>query len=144
RSRAGPGRGDDVVPAGVADPGQRVVFGHDGDAWPRPGAGNGGAKCRRQPAHAALDTEAALGEKFGEPAVRLLLFEAQLGLGVDLQRQTFEVVGEGLDGLDDAGLRVLDAAHPCWNSCFTRASRPRSPSRSTAVIAITLAAVTSP
>lgn len=55
-ARAGSGSGDDVVAAGVADPGQRVVLGADSDGQ-RP-APRGSHKCRLQVAGALLDLKA--------------------------------------------------------------------------------------
>ena len=58
-------RGDDVVPAGVADLGEGVVLGADGDdEAPEPRSRDEG---RRELAHAGLDVEARVGQHGGRP-----------------------------------------------------------------------------
>src|SRR6266850_1719857 len=107
RPRADAGGGDDVVAAGVTDPGQRVVLAEDRDRWPVAGP-DGGAKRRRHAGHPALDREALLVEELGEPRGRLDLLVRQLGIVVDLSRQLLEIVGKTIDRLWD---EVFDSAH---------------------------------
>src|SRR6266581_2693561 len=57
--------------------------------WTRPGNGSvpsavdRRAERRGEPAHGALDPGAVLGEELGEPRVRLLFLERELGMVVD-------------------------------------------------------------
>ena len=98
--------------ARVPDAGQRVVLGHDGDRRPRAAAGDRGPEGGGQPAYAALDARAVLLEELGEPRLRLLFLEGQLGRGVDAVGQRLQLVGEAIDGRGDVELqRVGGRAH---------------------------------
>src|SRR5215470_4757244 len=142
---AGARRGDHVVAAGVADRRQRVVLGHDRDGRPRAGSVDRRPERRRQASDAPLDAGAVLVEELGEPAVRLLLLEAELGVVVDLVRQRLEVAGEPIDRRGDLLLDVARRAHfALLNSSWARLTRLGSASRSSVVIAMAFAAVRVP
>jgi thiamine biosynthesis lipoprotein len=99
--RVGNGRGrderahgagsDEIVPAGVPHPRKRVVFRKNGDAWP-PAASRASAQGGRHACNAALDFMPALFEKLADPAARLVLFEAQLGVVVDATGEGHQIV----------------------------------------------------
>jgi hypothetical protein len=106
---AGPGArgGDRVVSARVTDRRQRVVLAHDRDRWS--GAGlEGRAERGLHTAHAALHLEALAAEELRQPAGRLHLFVRELGMVVDPERQSFQIVAQALDGLVD---KVFHRAH---------------------------------
>ena len=105
RARAG-GR-DHVVAAGMADAGQGVVLAHDGDGGSLAGV-DGRAEGGLHTGHALLDLEALVAEELGEPAHRLFLLIAQLGMVMDAAGEGLELVTETVDGLDDG---VLGGAH---------------------------------
>src|SRR5581483_12341378 len=80
-ARSGRHRGNHIVPAGVADRGQTVVLGADRDMQrARAGARHEGG---RQLTDSALDREAGAVEGLAQPSTRALLFETELGMGVD-------------------------------------------------------------
>src|SRR2546430_2452971 len=113
---------DDVVAAGVADAGQRVVLGHDRDRRSGPSAVDRRAERRGEPAHGALDPGAVLGEELGEPRVRLLFLERELRMVVDSVGEGLELVREAVDGRGDPGLERVDrAAH--HNGCREAGTR---------------------
>src|SRR5689334_8514124 len=148
---AGPGGGDHVVPAGVADVRQRVVLGHDRDGGAGAGPRDGGPEGGGQPAHPALHRRAVGGQEVGEPAGGLVLLEAQLGVGVDLVADALELVGQAIDRLRDAGLGLVErgvrGGHPyrlLANSSFAALTRAGSASRSKVVRAMVFAAATMP
>jgi len=106
-SRAHRGRRDHVVPARVADAGQRVVLAEDGDRRALAGL-DGRAKRRVDAGDTPLDLESVRVEKLREPCRRLHLLITELGMIVDLARQRFELGGEVVDGGSD---QVFDSAH---------------------------------
>src|SRR2546428_4177630 len=113
---------DDVVAAGVADAGQRVVLGHDCDRRSGPSAVDRRAERRGEAAHGALDPGAVLGEELGEPRVRLLFLERELRMVVDSVGEGLELVREAVDGRGDPGLERVDrAAH--HNGCREAGTR---------------------
>src|SRR5688572_27763780 len=144
---AGPdaGGGDHVVAACVTDAGQRIVLGHDGDGGTGGGAGNRRPERGRQSTHAALHGGSVLGEEVGEPGVRLVLLERQLGVDVQLVREPLELIGEGVDGCRHARLDGVTGAHFAASNSrrasFTRAGLAR---RSQVVMAMILAAFSMP
>src|SRR5262249_59134455 len=64
-----------------------------------------------QPADPALHHRAVLREELGEPAGRLLLLEAQLGIGVDLVADLFQFVRGAIDRLRDPRLDLIERGH---------------------------------
>jgi hypothetical protein len=111
RAGAGPGRGDDVVSARVADVRERVVLGHDRHRRPRPGAGHLGPEGGGDAAHAALDAAAPGLEEPGQPGGGLLLLVAELRVGVDLERERPELRIETVHGVHGAGLEAVEVGH---------------------------------
>src|SRR5262249_30387127 len=143
RARAPP-RGGGVA-ARVADRRKRVVLGHDRDRRPRTGALDRGPEGRGQAADASLDPGTVLLQELREPAVRLLLLEAELRMVVDPMRERLEVVGQPVDGGRGLPLQIAGRAHfVLLNSSWARFTRPGSDKRSSVVIAIAFAAVRVP
>ena len=101
------GGADDVVPAGVADTGKRVVLAQHGDRWAVVGAHpalEGGRHVVRPP----FDGQTLVFEHAGEGVVGVVLFEVQFGIGVDRvrdleqrRRQPIDLCSHDLLGLDD-------------------------------------------
>src|SRR5262249_41643249 len=89
--------------------GEGIVLGHDGDRGARSAARNGGPERGGQATHAPLDLRTLTLEEFREPGGRLLLLEAEFGIGVDAVAQTLQVVGESIDRLRDLRLGVIEA-----------------------------------
>ena len=87
-------RGDDVVPAGMTDPGQRVVLRADADDQ-RPAA-EVGAERGVQAAGRRGDLEAALGDQRLGLGAAAVFVERQLGLGVNRMRQLDQVAAASL------------------------------------------------
>src|ERR1700730_12080727 len=108
RARAGARGGDHVVAAGVADVRQRVVFGHDRDGGAGARARDRRAERGGQAADPALHRGALAGQEVGQPARRLVLLEAQLGVGVDLVTDALELVREPVHRLGDAHLDLVE------------------------------------
>src|SRR5439155_4421768 len=105
--RAGARGRDRVVTAGVADRRQRVVLAHDRDRRALAGLERR-AKRGLDSSHTALDLESLRGEELGEPAGRLDLLIAELGIVVDPARELLEVVAEAVDRRGD---RVFEGGH---------------------------------
>ena len=86
----GPDRGgrDDVVAAGMANFGQRVVLGDDRDVQ-RPGSVRAHER-RLEIRDVALDAETGLLEPLDEPAAGHRFLEVELGIGLDPVRQADE------------------------------------------------------
>ena len=103
-ARAGGARRDDVVPAGVADAGKRVVFRADDDVQ-RAGALRR-AERRRQAADAGFDGEASGVQRLLQPAGRLLLLVAQFRVRVDAAAQPGQVAARRVDGGSRSLFRV--------------------------------------
>src|SRR5438128_2443465 len=100
-ARADGDGGDQVVPAGVADAGEAVVLGAQGQVErPRAAARH---ERRREASDAALDGEAGGVEGFGAPRGGALLLEGQLGMGVDAVAQRDQAVPARGDPLADGG-----------------------------------------
>ncbi len=97
------GRGDDVVPAGVPDPWQGVVFGADADDQ-RPAA-EVGAERGVQTSGLAGDRKAALGDEGLGLGAAAVFVERQFRLGVDRVRQLDQVTATSLDGVLDGRRR---------------------------------------
>jgi hypothetical protein len=88
---------DQVVAAGVADLGQRVVLGEDRDLGMA--AADARSKCRRQAAERALDRQALGLDRLAQPRGGAVLFEGELGRFVQPIREGHERGAEGIDGL---------------------------------------------
>src|SRR5262245_4399407 len=136
--------GDHVVAARVPDPRQRVVLAQDRDGRARRRPRDRGAEGRGQAAHAPLDARAVLIEEVGEPRVGLLLLETQFRVVVNAMGQRLELVGEAVGRLHDARLQRTDGHRAPANSCFARVTSAGSVSRSTVVMAMSLAAISMP
>nr|WP_201791094.1 hypothetical protein [Nesterenkonia sp. PF2B19] len=94
------GGGDDVVPAGVADLGQRVILGADPDdkvAGAVPG-GEGGGQVR----HRCGDGESGVGELVAQPGGAAVLLEGGLGQAVDVMAETGQALADLQHGLGGA------------------------------------------
>jgi hypothetical protein len=106
------------VAARVADPGQRIVLRQDRDRRPRAGALDRRAERGRQAADAPLDPRPVLLEELGEPGVRPLFLEGELGVAMDPVRERLQLVGEAVHRLGDLRLeRVRRRGHvACRNS----------------------------
>ncbi len=94
------GGGDDVVPAGVPDPGQRVVLAQHRDR--RAGGAGSGHERGVEPVRRPLHLEALVGEDAGEEVVGELLLVVQLRVGVDLVRGIHEEAAASLHRLSQA------------------------------------------
>jgi len=70
-----------------------------------------GAKRRRQPSDAPLHLEALLLQELGEPGGRLFLFEAELGIRVDLVGNRLELSGQRVHGAADLRLQLVQRCH---------------------------------
>jgi len=90
QERAGVGHRDQVVPAAVADPGKRVVFGQQRDRLPR--RTGVGAERRRQSPVCALDGVTVRLDECADPLGRAVLRVRELGIGVDRSGQPDELV----------------------------------------------------
>src|SRR5947209_13893452 len=106
-ARPGAGRRDRVVTAGMTDRRQRVVLAQDRDRRTVTGL-DGRAKCGVDAGHAALDLESLSGQEVTEPARRLDLLKAKLGIVVDAARERFEIVAKAVDRRGD---RVFEGGH---------------------------------
>ena len=126
-SGAQTGRSDDVVPAGVADAGQRVVLEADGDvrAGPAGSSDEGGL----QAVGAALGRDALVLEHVAEQVVGVVLLEVQLGLGVDPVGHVDQEVGTPVDLLGHAVLDGVEVhrAERRGNSLEARCERCDTP-----------------
>ena len=91
----------------MPDGGERVVLAEDGDRGAVSGL-DGRPERRLHPAHAPLDLEALTGQELRQPAGRLELLIAQLGIVVNAARQRFQLVGHAVDGGRDL---LLESAH---------------------------------
>ena len=89
-------RGDDVVAAGVADPGEGVVLAHHRDHRSVTVAG-AGLEGGVEAVGVALHGQAVVGQHLGEQVVRMLLLEAQLGPGVDAVRHVEQLGSQAID-----------------------------------------------
>src|SRR6266567_5170501 len=125
RARARAGGGDDVVATGMPDVRQGIVLRHDGHRGPGARALDGRPEGRGQAAHTPLDPRPLLLEEAREPRRGLFLLEAQLGIGVDLKRELFQLVGQAIDGVRDLGLGLVErvSGHgrtPPWRPSHVR------------------------
>jgi hypothetical protein len=97
-------RRDDVVSAGVSDPGQAVIFGAERDVQRAcPGAGPKGGG---QVANALLDREAGLVQTLAQPGTRLLFLEAELGMGVDTVTEADQPAAHRFKAFPRTGFRI--------------------------------------
>src|SRR5438445_1175096 len=87
---------------------QGIVLRHDGHRGPGARALDGRPEGRGQAAHTPLDPRPLLLEEAREPRRGLFLLEAQLGIGVDLKRELFQLVGQAIDGVRDLGLGLVE------------------------------------
>jgi hypothetical protein len=106
-ARAGGGGRDQVVPATVAQATERVVLGQERDrrAGPIPPAGNEGG---RGVGDAKLDAEPMLLEQLGKPGDRLVLFVADLRIGVNVAPDPFQLRPKRVDSRADFILQLAD------------------------------------
>ena len=124
------GGGDDVVPAGVADPRQGVVLAEHGDERPpAPGAGGEGGV---DPVGGALDGQAGRLEDPRQQVVGEALLVVGLGVLVDLVGDVEEELAAGLHLLPQPGLELVEVhglppQDPCRStilpSCWPASSR---------------------
>ena len=98
--RAITGGGDDVVAAGMADAGQRVVFREDRDGRAVLLAELGGISGGQAEGFAA-HRDAVAGESIGEARRGLEFLQRQLGFAVDRMAQTEQLVAHGIDRRND-------------------------------------------
>ena len=95
--RSNRGRGDDVVPTGVADSGQGVVLGADDELRPRrpcPSGERGG-----EPVRTPLDVEPSLFEQVSASSSSAYLLVGELRIGRDGVRERDELGGYGVEPL---------------------------------------------
>ena len=129
---------------------QRVVLGHDRDGRARARARDGGPERRRQAADAALDRAPCFSRNSVEPAVRLLLLEAELGIVVDLVSDSASRSSASRSTASATrclARRAAGAAHrhrSAANSSLGSLDRAGSARRSKVVMAIALAAASMP
>ncbi len=94
----GPGGGgrDQVVAAAVAEPTKRVVFGEEGNrrAGSIPARGDEGGGCVSD---ADLDPKTVLLEQLGQPGDGLPLFVGDLGIGMDIAANPFQLRPQCVD-----------------------------------------------
>ena len=104
--------GHRVVPAAVAQAGQRVVLGQDADscALASP-AGHARAQRSRQPADWKLDGVAMTGQGLCHPGGGLVLLEGRFRVGVDALREVDDLGTRVLDGRRDARLHCRRDPH---------------------------------
>ena len=103
------GSGDDVVPAGMSDPGQRVVLGADADD--QRAAAEVGAERGVQPAGRRGDLETVLGDQRLRLGAAAVFAEREFRLGVNRVRQLDQIAAASLDGVLDA-YRRGGGGHP--------------------------------
>ena len=92
--------GDQVVAAGVADAGQRVVLGEQRHAGAARAAELGG-EGRLEPVGARLDAQPAFAQRGYEQRRRLAFFERQLRMRMDRARDAQQRLARRLDGIAD-------------------------------------------
>ncbi|CKR20428.1 Uncharacterised protein [Mycobacterium tuberculosis] len=111
---------NNVVPAGVSDPGKRVVLGAHSDN--QRSAAVVGAKRRVQPTGGRGDLETAFGDQRLSLGAAAMLGERQLGLGVDGMGQLDQLATTAphqfLDAVGCAG---------CWHARSISSTSTRSP-----------------
>ncbi|CAM5613014.1 hypothetical protein SCYAM73S_08651 [Streptomyces cyaneofuscatus] len=104
--RADPGGGDQVVAAGVAEAGQRVVLAGDGH-------GDGsradrGPERRLQAVGGGGDVKAVCGQEFGAEGGGAVLLEGGLGVGVDAPAEVEQGFRVDRDRVPDGGLESAE------------------------------------
>src|SRR5699024_9394004 len=129
--RAERGAGDEVVPAAVADAGQRIVLhAQRGDQGAGPAGGaEGGGQLR----DAALDDEAGVLEQVRAAVVRAMLLEGGLGIGVEGTGQGAHLGAAGVVGGTEGGVVGHGSILPRGPMARTARSadgRAQSPERS--------------
>ena len=105
-ARARRRRGDDVVAAAVADAGERIVLGKDGDR--RCAVTGDGAKRRRQVGDARRDIEALVAQEARQPFAGLELLERKLRVGVDAMTERNQTLRLRIDGGAGAGFQCVN------------------------------------
>jgi FAD:protein FMN transferase len=93
--------GDEVVPAGMTDLGQRVVLGKQGDPG-SPSRAHAGAEGRLHSAERAFDRDFChVFDELRDPAARLLFLEAELRMLVDATRKCDQALLDFIHGTID-------------------------------------------
>ena len=80
----------------MADAGEGIVFGEDGDDR-RAAAGGGAERCGHV-ADWAFDIESADGEKLRQPSRRFFFAVGDFGIGVDAQAEVGQRIAVSVDG----------------------------------------------
>ena len=95
------GRRDQVVAAGVADAGQRIVFGEQVDERAGRAAGEVALESGLEAVSGALDGEAGRRQRVAQQAARVVLVESEFRVGVDIVRHADEFPRQRIDPAHD-------------------------------------------
>ena len=99
--------GNQVVAAAVAETAEGIVFGKERNRWAAPIA-PAGHKRRWRAGDPELNAEPMFLEEFGQPGHRLVLFVADLRIGVNVPPDPFQLRPDGIDSGADFILQLAD------------------------------------
>ena len=118
---------DQIVPAGVSDPFQRVVFGGDREGRPGRAAGILGAKRGRHPRVGIFDRKTARFQQIDQKRRRFELGERHLGIFPDAFGRIDENLSSGFDirsKFGNCGSDIHDCISCCDGVDFSSVGRP--------------------
>ena len=90
---------DQIVAARVADPGQCIVFGENGDARAGGGAGELALERRLEPVHGSLHGQSLRRQRIAQQRARVVLVECEFRVRVDVVRYVDQGLRQRVDAI---------------------------------------------